>query len=124
MGDKLACAGCGTEIIIGFGHRPLAEHYQRRARARANATYILTAGLTIRLKPTPAEWARYVRTMVARRLKAESRRCSRRALEREIATAEPPKGSSVDLDMRKHIAARLWVSVYGTLEYEFHSIPH
>ncbi len=28
MGDKWKCQGCGAEIISGFGHSPIAEHYQ------------------------------------------------------------------------------------------------
>ena len=32
--DLLRCAGCGDEIIVGFGRRPIAEHYEDRfARA-------------------------------------------------------------------------------------------
>jgi len=28
MGDQWKCQGCGAEIIVGFGHRPIAEHHQ------------------------------------------------------------------------------------------------
>lgn len=26
-GDLLKCAGCGTEIVVGFAHVPISEHY-------------------------------------------------------------------------------------------------
>jgi hypothetical protein len=26
--DLLACPGCGTEVLAGFGAGPIAEHYQ------------------------------------------------------------------------------------------------
>jgi len=28
MGDQWKCQGCGAEIIVGCGHRPIAEHYE------------------------------------------------------------------------------------------------
>lgn len=28
MGDKWGCEGCGTEIVVGVGRDPIAEHYQ------------------------------------------------------------------------------------------------
>jgi hypothetical protein len=28
VGDLLRCDGCGTEIVSGYGGRPLCEHYQ------------------------------------------------------------------------------------------------
>jgi hypothetical protein len=27
-GDKWRCEDCGTEIVVGFGREPIAEHYQ------------------------------------------------------------------------------------------------
>lgn len=27
-GDKWRCQGCGAEILSGFGHDPISEHYQ------------------------------------------------------------------------------------------------
>ena len=27
-GDKWGCPSCGAEIVIGFGLKPLAEHFQ------------------------------------------------------------------------------------------------
>jgi hypothetical protein len=40
MADKLACEGCGAEIIVGYGYHSLAEHYQPSFEAeRALATY-------------------------------------------------------------------------------------
>lgn len=28
MADLYKCEGCGTEIVVGFANRPVAEHYQ------------------------------------------------------------------------------------------------
>ncbi len=28
MGDLWICEGCGSEIVVGVGTKPLAEHYQ------------------------------------------------------------------------------------------------
>ena len=28
MGDLWRCEGCGAQIVVGVGHRPIAEHYQ------------------------------------------------------------------------------------------------
>lgn len=28
MGDQWACEGCGSEIVVGTGREPIAEHYQ------------------------------------------------------------------------------------------------
>ena len=28
LGDKWECQGCGSEIVVGVGLRPVAEHYQ------------------------------------------------------------------------------------------------
>jgi hypothetical protein len=28
MGDQWKCQGCGNEIIVGCGGRPIAEHYE------------------------------------------------------------------------------------------------
>lgn len=32
--DLVQCRGCGTEICIGFGREPFAEHYQPSYNAR------------------------------------------------------------------------------------------
>ena len=36
-GDLYRCAGCGTEIVIGFGNLPIAEHFEDRFAAMATA---------------------------------------------------------------------------------------
>ena len=40
MADKWRCHGCGAEIVVGFGARPIAEHYQTDfADQAAGTTY-------------------------------------------------------------------------------------
>ena len=29
MADLCECPGCGAQVVMGFGARPIAEHYQR-----------------------------------------------------------------------------------------------
>lgn len=28
QGDLWECSGCGSQVVRGFGHEPIAEHYQ------------------------------------------------------------------------------------------------
>ena len=42
-GDRWRCPECGTGVVTGFGHEPLAESYQDRY-----------AAIQANLKPTPA----------------------------------------------------------------------
>ncbi len=34
MGDIYSCRSCGTEIVCGFGHTPVAEHFQTERYAK------------------------------------------------------------------------------------------
>lgn len=41
-GDKWRCEGCGSEIVVGVGREPIAEHYKR-----GFATLVIASNLNI-----------------------------------------------------------------------------
>lgn len=40
-GDLWACPECGHETVIGFGHKPVAEHFQPTFKAQIEARPLL-----------------------------------------------------------------------------------